>query len=188
MICLTDMAFWMSNFDDFDIDQISWKPAQRKPFAFAFYSKIFFFLGNQEGSRNTKWNLFKNHPIHTTPTLVNNRIITWLSRTTRTQGRMNKRQSHDFVKTSELMYTRWRRTIAHCRSFIILCSSTPSLRICSASFRVMFSILFQIAMNVTFYHWGIHGWIVYSIVGAILGLVAYRKGQFKIQFNASPVY
>ena len=32
-------------------------------------------------------------------------------------------------------------------------------------------------MNVTFYHWGIHGWIVYSITGAVLGLVTYRKGK-----------
>ena len=29
MICLTGMTFWMSNFDDFDNDQISWKLAQR---------------------------------------------------------------------------------------------------------------------------------------------------------------
>ena len=26
--------------------------------------EFFFFFGNQEGSKNTKWNLFKNHPIH----------------------------------------------------------------------------------------------------------------------------
>ena len=29
----------------------------------AFYSKIFFFFGNQDDSKNTKRNLFKNHPI-----------------------------------------------------------------------------------------------------------------------------
>ena len=29
MIILADMAFQMSDFDDFDIDQISWKLAQR---------------------------------------------------------------------------------------------------------------------------------------------------------------
>ena len=63
MIILADMAFWMSNFDDFDDDQISWKLAQRKPFVFSCYGKIFFFLGNQEDSKNIKWNLFKNHPI-----------------------------------------------------------------------------------------------------------------------------
>jgi choline/carnitine/betaine transport len=34
----------------------------------------------------------------------------------------------------------------------------------------------QIAINLTFYHWGIHGWIVYSIVGALLGIMSYREG------------
>ena len=63
MICLADIAFWMSNFDDFDYDQISWKLAQRYSFVIAFYGKIFFFLGNQDDSKNIKWNLFKNHPI-----------------------------------------------------------------------------------------------------------------------------
>ena len=29
MIILADMAFQMSDFDDFDIDQISWKPTLR---------------------------------------------------------------------------------------------------------------------------------------------------------------
>ena len=29
MICLADTAIWMSNFDDFDDDQISWKLDQR---------------------------------------------------------------------------------------------------------------------------------------------------------------
>ena len=58
-----DMAVWMSNFDDFDNDQILRKLAQRWPFAFSFYSKIFFLLGNQDDSKNTKWNLIKNHPI-----------------------------------------------------------------------------------------------------------------------------
>ena len=32
--------------------------------AFAFYSKIFVFFRNQDDSKNTKWNLFKNHPIY----------------------------------------------------------------------------------------------------------------------------
>ena len=63
MICLADMAFWMSNFDDFDSHQISWKLAQRWRFVFAFYCKFFFFLGNQDCFKNTKWNLFENHPI-----------------------------------------------------------------------------------------------------------------------------
>ena len=34
----------------------------------------------------------------------------------------------------------------------------------------------QDAINVTFFHWGIHGWIVYVIVGLLLGFVCYRKG------------
>lgn len=31
-------------------------------------------------------------------------------------------------------------------------------------------------MNVSFFHWGIHGWIVYVVVGLIMAFVAYRKG------------
>ncbi|KAJ7373553.1 hypothetical protein OS493_011155 [Desmophyllum pertusum] len=34
----------------------------------------------------------------------------------------------------------------------------------------------QDAMNVTFFHWGIHGWIVYVLVGLLLGFLSYRKG------------
>jgi len=36
--------------------------------------------------------------------------------------------------------------------------------------------LAQEAMNVTLYHWGLHGWVVYTIMGLILGLMAYREG------------
>ena len=36
--------------------------------------------------------------------------------------------------------------------------------------------LAQDAMNVTLFHWGIHGWIVYVIVGLLLAFVGYRKG------------
>ena len=32
----------------------------------------------------------------------------------------------------------------------------------------------QVAMNLTLYHWGIHGWIVYSLVGLLLALLSYR--------------
>ena len=35
----------------------------------------------------------------------------------------------------------------------------------------------QWAMNVTFFHWGIHGWIVYVIIGIILGFLTFRKGM-----------
>eukprot|EP00116_Pleurobrachia_bachei_P003413 sb/3463675/ len=37
--------------------------------------------------------------------------------------------------------------------------------------------LAQDAMNVTFYHWGVHAWIVYVVVGMLLGFVAFRKGM-----------
>lgn len=31
-------------------------------------------------------------------------------------------------------------------------------------------------MNITFFHWGIHGWIVYTLVGLLMAFIAYRKG------------
>ena len=34
----------------------------------------------------------------------------------------------------------------------------------------------QHAMNLTFYHWGIHSWIVYCIVGMLLALMSHREG------------
>ena len=34
----------------------------------------------------------------------------------------------------------------------------------------------QDAMNLTFFHWGIHGWIVYVVVGLLLAFVCYRQG------------
>ena len=52
---LADMALRMSDFDDFDNDWVSWKLAQRYHFVFAFHSEIFFFLENQDESKNTKW-------------------------------------------------------------------------------------------------------------------------------------
>lgn len=36
--------------------------------------------------------------------------------------------------------------------------------------------LAQDAMNLTFFHWGIHGWIVYVVVGLLLAFVCYRQG------------
>jgi choline-glycine betaine transporter len=32
------------------------------------------------------------------------------------------------------------------------------------------------AVMVTWYHWGIHGWIPYTTIGALLGLLTYRRG------------
>jgi choline-glycine betaine transporter len=34
----------------------------------------------------------------------------------------------------------------------------------------------QEAMNITFFHWGLHGFVVYTQVGLILGLMSYRWG------------
>ena len=31
------------------------------------------------------------------------------------------------------------------------------------------------SLMVTWYHWGLHGWIPYTVVGAVLGLMAYRR-------------
>ena len=52
-------------------------------------------------------------------------------------------------------------------------------------------------MNITLFHWGIHGWIVYVLVGLVLAFVAYRWelpmtirscfypliGEYKYQFR-----
>lgn len=35
----------------------------------------------------------------------------------------------------------------------------------------------QLAMNITFLHWGIHGWAVYAIVGLSVAFFAYNKGM-----------
>jgi len=34
----------------------------------------------------------------------------------------------------------------------------------------------QAAMNLTWFHWGVHGWVVYAIVGILLAFLHYRKG------------
>ena len=34
----------------------------------------------------------------------------------------------------------------------------------------------QDAINITLFHWGVHAWVVYSLVGILMGLVAYRQG------------
>jgi len=34
----------------------------------------------------------------------------------------------------------------------------------------------QEAMNLTFYHWGLHGWVCYAVVGLLLGILHFRKG------------
>ncbi len=34
----------------------------------------------------------------------------------------------------------------------------------------------QDAINITLFHWGVHAWVVYSLVGILIGLVGYRQG------------
>jgi choline-glycine betaine transporter len=34
----------------------------------------------------------------------------------------------------------------------------------------------QWAMNITYFHWGVHGWVPYCVTGLILGFMAHRKG------------
>ena len=43
-------------------------------------------------------------------------------------------------------------------------------------FRYTDNQLAQDAMNLTFFHWGVHGWIVYVVVGLLLAFVCYRQG------------
>ena len=32
------------------------------------------------------------------------------------------------------------------------------------------------ALMITWYHWGLHGWIPYTTIGAVIGIMAYRRG------------
>ena len=34
----------------------------------------------------------------------------------------------------------------------------------------------QWAINLTYFHWGVHGWVVYVMVGMIMGFMSFRKG------------
>jgi len=43
-------------------------------------------------------------------------------------------------------------------------------------------------MMVTWYHWGVHGWIPYTLVGALLGLLSYRRGfPLSMRFGFYPL-
>ena len=53
----------MSNFDNFDIHQMSPKLAQRWHFACIFYCKKIFVLGSLDYAKNVKRYLFFGHPI-----------------------------------------------------------------------------------------------------------------------------
>ncbi len=33
------------------------------------------------------------------------------------------------------------------------------------------------AMNITFFHWGINAWAIYTIVALVISYAAYRKGR-----------
>eukprot|EP00811_Abedinium_folium_P021798 NODE_309_length_3185_cov_28.403205.p1 GENE.NODE_309_length_3185_cov_28.403205~~NODE_309_length_3185_cov_28.403205.p1 ORF type:complete len:771 (+),score=97.55 NODE_309_length_3185_cov_28.403205:85-2397(+) len=33
----------------------------------------------------------------------------------------------------------------------------------------------QEAMNLTLYHWGLHGWVCYAVIGAVMGILHFRK-------------
>ena len=45
----------------------------------------------------------------------------------------------------------------------------------SCSFRYTDNQRAQDAMNLTLFHWGIHGWIVYAVIGLLLSFLSYRK-------------
>lgn len=47
---------------------------------------------------------------------------------------------------------------------------------CFLCYRYTDNQLAQDAMNLTFFHWGVHGWIVYVVVGLLLAFVCYRQG------------
>ena len=55
----------MSNFDNFDIDQISSKFAQRWPFVCNFCGRNFFILCSFDDTENAKRQFFGGHPIKT---------------------------------------------------------------------------------------------------------------------------
>ncbi len=47
----------------------------------------------------------------------------------------------------------------------------------------------QIAMRISIFHWGLHGWALFSIVGLILGYFSYRKGlPLSIRSSLYPIF
>merc|ERR1719244_750375 len=38
------------------------------------------------------------------------------------------------------------------------------------------NVVAQEAINITLYHWGLHGWVVYTIVGLLLAIMSHRAG------------
>ena len=57
------MANWMCHFDNFDIDQIASKLAQRWNFVHSFYCKKISVLDSFDNAKNAKRHLFFGHPI-----------------------------------------------------------------------------------------------------------------------------
>ena len=53
---------------------------------------------------------------------------------------------------------------------------TKSVTVMYISSRYNDNVRAQDAINVTLFHWGIHGWIVYVIIGLLLGFLCYRRG------------
>merc|ERR1719162_190544 len=44
------------------------------------------------------------------------------------------------------------------------------------------------SMMVTFFHWGVHGWIPYSLVGALISIMTYRRGfPMSMRFTLYPL-
>ena len=44
------------------------------------------------------------------------------------------------------------------------------------------------ALMVTWFHWGIHGWIPYTVVGALVGILSYRRGMpMTMRFTLYPL-
>ena len=100
----------MSNFDNFDIHQMSPKLAQRWHFACIFYCKKIFVLGSLDYAKNVKRYLFFGHPIYSTT-----RKLQWKKR----KEIAIKKENH-----SEILMMIIIQTIAVCRvinySFIII--------------------------------------------------------------------
>jgi len=63
MLYIADMAIWMSYFDNFDIDQMPSKFAQRSYFVSYFYFKKIYMIGSLDNAENAKRNFFFDHPI-----------------------------------------------------------------------------------------------------------------------------
>jgi choline-glycine betaine transporter len=72
--------------------------------------------------------------------------------------------------TPPCLTTGWHRYVA--RLYLFFSFSQPYyILICFV--KVQISPV-QEAINLTLYHWGLHGWVVYTIFGLLLSLMAHR--------------